>query len=150
MKNHSKILVIDDEEEILSILRHMLTKEGYEVEATKSGPEGYALVMQNKYTAVICDLSMPELDGLSLIRLVRGSHNLIPFVFLSGHAQEGHEREMINFGAHQLVQKPHLDRIPKILRLLISADHEFSALAEKGGDSMEFIELLNDVEKKKN
>ncbi len=150
MIQKSKILLIDDEEDILSILQFMLEKEGYEVEMTQSGSHGLEMVMKNKYTAVICDLSMPELDGLSLIKKVRSGHNLIPFVFLSGHAHGNHEREMINYGAYELVQKPNLDRIPEILRVLISASRELDALAKKGGDSMEFIELINDVEKIKN
>ncbi len=144
----NKILLIDDEEDILAILKFILTREGYEVEMTMSGPEGYEMAMKNDYKAVVCDLSMPELDGLSLIKKVRSGHNLIPFVFLSGHANEGHEREMINYGAHDLVHKPDLERIPGILRVLIKAGCEIEALAKNGGDSMEFIELIHDVEKK--
>jgi DNA-binding response OmpR family regulator len=148
MTQKSKILLIDDEEDILHILRFTLLREGYDVESTMSGPAGLALVMKNKYTAVVCDLNMPELDGLSLIKKVRAGHNLVPFVFLSGHAHGNHEREMINYGAYELVMKPNLDRIPEVLRVLNKAGRELDDLAKKGGDAMEFLELINDADKK--
>ena len=68
----SKILVMDDEEIICAILGERLTMEGYEVRTAYNGRRGLELFYDIPVELVITDLLMPELDGLEVIRTLRG------------------------------------------------------------------------------
>ena len=72
-----RILVVDDEEMILSLLCRILTSEGYQVACASNGQIALAKVGRNAYDAVICDLSMPVMGGLAFYReLLRTSPGL--------------------------------------------------------------------------
>ncbi len=62
-----RILVVDDEEQILSLLKHMLEQEGYEVLTAEDGEQGMTLVNKNSIDLVITDMIMPVKDGLKFI-----------------------------------------------------------------------------------
>lgn len=146
MKN--KILLVDDEPEILNTLGFLLAHEGYEIETASNGEEALVALADNSFKAVVCDLLMPKLDGLSLLRKVRSDNKLIPFLFLSGHAGIEEELEVTNFGAYDLVHKPHLNQIPGALSKLIQADKEVKMLQDSGVEAMEFLELLHNSNKR--
>jgi two-component system, NtrC family, nitrogen regulation response regulator NtrX len=71
----AKILVIDDEKSIRSTLKEILEYENNEVDLAASGPEGILLFTMDKHDIVLCDIKMPEMDGLEVLsRLFEISH----------------------------------------------------------------------------
>jgi DNA-binding NtrC family response regulator len=137
------VLIIDDENDIIEILSFILTREGMEVVAAYDGIEALKLLNSRKFSGVVSDLLMPNLDGLALLKLVRANNNKVPFIFLSGNATSIDEREMINYGAYELIHKPELDRVPDSLRKLFKSDREVVSLENAGDEAREFLDLLH-------
>lgn len=95
-----KILVIDDEELITKSLLKLLDKEGYNTTVVRSGREAIDKVKEVNYDLIICDVRMPEMDGIETIEQVRAylkksKKKLIPEILITGYADiEKYEKAM--------------------------------------------------------
>lgn len=85
MQHKSSILVVDDADTILHLMRHTLAKAGYNVRIADNGNEALALARQHKFDAVFTDIHMPEMDGISLIKALRSlpGYEHIPILALT-------------------------------------------------------------------
>jgi len=79
MKN---VLIIDDNEEILSIFKQLLLGEGYRVTTANNGAIGMILFMRQNFDLVITDLNMPEMNGLEIIKRIKNIIN-VPIILMS-------------------------------------------------------------------
>jgi CheY-like chemotaxis protein len=81
-----RILIVDDEPEIVSLLRDILEKAGHQVEHAEHGLEALARVEQSRFDAIFCDLRMPGLDGRGLRRRLMSSHPVYErrMIFVTG------------------------------------------------------------------
>ncbi len=105
-KDHiTKILVIDDTACDRELLVAVLEDKGYEVICADNGGVGLMLCHQQTPDAVVLDLNMPGIDGLSLLRQLRILHPSLPVVIFSGHSPQEVEEEMLNQGATAFIQK---------------------------------------------
>jgi len=100
-----KILVIDDEPPIRKLLRMGLSTQGYEVLEAPNGKAGLELLAQ-KPDLVILDLGLPDVDGLELLRTIRGRKEGVPIVVLSSRGDEAGKVQALDFGADDYVTKP--------------------------------------------
>jgi two-component system KDP operon response regulator KdpE len=100
-----KILVIDDEPPIRKLLRMGLNTQGYEVLEAPSGKTGLELLAQNP-DLVILDLGLPDVDGLELLRTIRGRKEGVPIVVLSSRGDEAGKVQALDLGADDYVTKP--------------------------------------------
>ena len=113
----TKILVIDDDARDRSLLVAVLEEKGYEVILADNGRVGLILCHQRTPDAVVLDLNMPGIDGLSLLRQLRILHPTLPVVVFSGHSPREVEEEMLNQGATAFIQKAFsLDLLGSALR----------------------------------
>jgi len=81
----SAVLVIDDEEQVLDLLKTALTLHGHQVEIAKDGQEGITKFDRRSYDVVITDICMPGLDGISVVHHIRGStKRATPVMGISG------------------------------------------------------------------
>jgi DNA-binding NtrC family response regulator len=147
MKN-KKILIVDDEAEIAEVLEFYLKKEGFEVRVAVNGIEALGFLNFESFDGVICDLAMPKMDGLTLLKKVRENNDLVPFIYLSGHAEAEKEHEMISYGAYEVVHKPHLHLVSGALKNLLKADVEVKILEGSTKEADEFLEILHSSGKK--
>ena len=102
----AKILVIDDERSIRSTLEDILSFEKYKVDAASDGREGLQMIGSGKYDLVLCDIKMPDIDGMEVLRQVVESDKDVPVVMISGHADIKSAVECIKFGAYDFIEKP--------------------------------------------
>jgi len=100
-----RILVIDDEEPILRLLRRILTASGYEALVAASGPEGLELIRQKQPDLVLLDLSMPGMDGLAVCREVR-QWSSAPIIVVSARGEERFKVHALDLGADDYLTKP--------------------------------------------
>ncbi len=113
----TKILVIDDDARDRGLLVAVLEEKGYEVILADSGGVGLMLCHQQTPDAVVLDLNMPGIDGLSILRQLRILHPTLPVVVFSGHSTQDIEEEMLNQGATAFIQKAFsLDLLGSALR----------------------------------
>ncbi|MFP5387512.1 MAG: response regulator [Bacteriovoracia bacterium] len=149
MNDRPRILLIDDEKDILTLLGSFLEGEGFEVETAENGELALKKINSESFSAVVCDLKMPVMDGITLLKKIREAKNFLPFVFLSGHANLDDEHEVINYGSYELIHKPHIDKIPMTLRALLKADQEVKRLEKSGVHAIDFLEILHESNIKK-
>jgi two-component system KDP operon response regulator KdpE len=100
-----RVLVIDDEPPIRKLLRMGLGTQGYETLEAANGKAGLEMLAQNP-DLVILDLGLPDVDGLELLRMIRGRNERIPIVVLSSRGDEAGKVEALDLGADDYVPKP--------------------------------------------
>jgi DNA-binding response OmpR family regulator len=118
-----KVLVIDDEKDIVELIRHNLEREGYEVLAATSGESGLALALVHAPRAVILDRMMPGLDGLEVCRQLRQQKQTpyLPIILLTAKATEADRVAGLEAGGDDYITKPFsprelMARIKSVLR----------------------------------
>lgn len=102
---NEKILVVDDEAEIVELLADYLSAEGYVVVVASNGQEALAKARAEKPDLVVLDIMMPGLDGFEVCRLLRAQSN-IPIIMLSAKQQEGDKVLGLGLGADDYIAKP--------------------------------------------
>ena len=101
----SKLLLIDDESQILRTLQATLATQGYEIKTAPNGLDGLILFREWRPDLVITDLSMPEMSGVELCREIRAIAST-PIIVLSVREQEGAKVAALDAGADDYVTKP--------------------------------------------
>ncbi|MCB8994522.1 MAG: sigma-54-dependent Fis family transcriptional regulator [Bacteroidales bacterium] len=102
----AKILVIDDEKSIRTTLQEILQYESHEVDLASSGPEGLEMFAQSKYDIVLCDIKMPEMDGLEVLEKIIEKESDTQVIMISGHGNVENAVFAIKRGAYDFIQKP--------------------------------------------
>ncbi len=110
----AKILVIDDEAAIRRILREILEHEQYQVDDAATAIEALPLVKENEYDAILCDIKMPQMDGIEFLEETKKICDA-PVIMISGHGTIDTAVEAIKKGAFDYISKP-----PELNRLLIT------------------------------
>jgi two-component system phosphate regulon response regulator PhoB len=107
------ILVIEDEEDILELVRYNLAKEGYEVICATTGEEGLGVARSKLPTLVVLDLMLPGVDGLEVCRLLKADAKArhIPIVILTARSEEADIVAGLELGADDYVTKPFSPRV---------------------------------------
>ncbi len=112
-----RVLVVDDEESIRASLRMILEFERYRVDEAANGREALRRVMTRPPAAVLLDIKMPEMDGLSTLSSLRERGHDMPVVMISGHGDIAAAVEATRLGAYDFLEKPlERDRVLLALR----------------------------------
>jgi two-component system, OmpR family, KDP operon response regulator KdpE len=101
----TRVLVVDDEPQILRGLRANLVARGYEVDTSADGETALDLAIKSRPDVVILDLGLPGMDGVEVIRGLR-AWSSVPIIVLSAREQEGEKVEALDAGADDYVTKP--------------------------------------------
>jgi CheY-like chemotaxis protein len=102
------VVVADDDEDILMLVRATLSSGGYDVAVARNGAAALALLRERRPAAVVLDIAMPELDGLEVLARLRADPETadLPVVLLSARAQESDVARGYELGASKYVRKP--------------------------------------------
>ncbi|MBO5622795.1 MAG: response regulator transcription factor [Butyrivibrio sp.] len=99
------ILVCDDDREIVDAIEIYLEQEGFHVYKAYDGEEGLSVLRKNQIHLAIVDIMMPKLDGIHLVKELRG-FSTIPVIFLSAKSEDSDKILGLNIGADDYVTKP--------------------------------------------
>jgi two-component system alkaline phosphatase synthesis response regulator PhoP len=107
------ILIVEDDEDILELVRYNLAKEGYEVAGVRSGEEAIRLVDSMKPDLVVLDLMLPGLDGLEVCKLIKNDEKVryISIVMLTAKGEEADIVTGLELGADDYITKPFSPRV---------------------------------------
>ena len=106
-----RVLIIDDEESMLTILTSLLSKEGYSVQAVSDGRQGLKKLESGELPdLVITDIKMPDIDGIEVLREVKSMDPYLPVVIISAHADKQKAIDACNEGAYYFLEKPFPNR----------------------------------------
>ncbi len=100
-----KILLVDDEPEILEICRDYLKASSYDVVTAKDGVQGLLSARREKPDLIVLDLMMPEMDGLDMCRTLRRESN-VPIIMLTARVEETDKLIGLELGADDYMTKP--------------------------------------------
>jgi two-component system, OmpR family, alkaline phosphatase synthesis response regulator PhoP len=111
---HETILVVDDEQDILELLRYNLEREGYKVLTVESGEAAVSETLAARPDLVILDLMLPGIDGVEVCRRIRSKEDLnnIPIIMLTAKSEDSDIISGLEVGADDYVAKPFS---PKVL-----------------------------------
>lgn len=106
MNKQYRLLVVDDEQDVLSLLETLLKKDGHEVETATSGEEALAKMEENIPDLVITDLYMDGMNGMQLMESIHSKTPLLPVIILSGQAQIRDAVKATHMGSTAFLTKP--------------------------------------------
>jgi two-component system alkaline phosphatase synthesis response regulator PhoP len=108
MQNNNRVLVVDDEPDILDLLKYNLEREGYEVEVASNGQEAIKKAEFFKPELILLDIMMPKMDGVETCRLLREMPDMKDsyIIFLTARAEEYSEVAAFDVGADDYLNKP--------------------------------------------
>lgn len=138
-----KVLVVDDEEDILEFLSFALEKDGFEVKTTTSGTKAIPLAKEYKPDIIILDVMMPGIDGIETcteLRAIKELENTM-IVFLTARNEDYSQIAGFDAGADDYVSKPIK---PKVLSSRLKALLRRKIYQSQGGDSNNIL-VRNDV-----
>ena len=101
-----RILLVEDEPAIAGDIRHALSETGYVVDIVRDGEEGWFRASTEDYDALILDLGLPKLDGLSVVRRLREEASTVPILVLTARGSWLQRVEGIDAGADDYLTKP--------------------------------------------
>jgi len=105
-----RILVVDDDPAARELAAQALRPEGFEVTAVASGREALEATRKTSFDLVICDIWMPEMDGLETTAAIRaqeqGTGRHLPIIALTSHAMQGDQERCLAAGVDVYVPKP--------------------------------------------
>ena len=108
MSSKFKILIADDEPNILLSLEFLMKKAGYEVFVARNGAEAMEILQNNTPSLVVLDIMMPDTDGYQICRYIRATESLkqVKVVFISAKTKEIDVAKGLSLGADDYVTKP--------------------------------------------
>ena len=107
----ARILVVDDSEDAVALLRRLLKREGYtDVEGTTDPTSVEALHRAHPFDLILLDIEMPVMDGIAVIERIKplAGEDFLPVIMVTGHSDEAHRLRALRHGARDYILKPYV------------------------------------------
>ena len=101
-----KILIIEDEDSLVAALKRGLIAEGYAVETSSNGKEGYFLASEHSYDLILLDILLPDMNGFEICEELRMRGNSTPILMLTAQSDDLDVAEGLDLGADDYLLKP--------------------------------------------
>ena len=100
------ILVVDDDEDFLQVLRILLKREGYLIETASTGKEAIEKTTENFYSLILVDRKLPDIDGVQLILKIPDKGSKVRKVIFTGFPSLDNDQQVIDLGVDAYITKP--------------------------------------------
>ena len=158
-----KILVVDDEAPVRDTIRKGLSQMGgYDVEVAQNGVEAIAKIEKDVFDLVLTDLKMPEMDGLELLKTIKGTRPEVMVILITAYGSVETAVEAMKIGANDYITKPidlnelllHVSKVQKeslllkenrLLRMEVKKKFEFNNIIGKSKKMQEIFSLIEKV-----
>ena len=100
------ILLIDDDQDILDYYRDALSQKGYRIQTASDGKEGVALARWRRFDVILSDISMPGMDGITMLRTIRESNLDVPVILATSDPRAETAIRAVEYGAFRYLTKP--------------------------------------------
>ncbi len=104
--NKTKILVIDDEEDLCFLFKKILGSEGYAVLIAHNGYDGIKINKKHNPDIIILDLKMPKMGGIETLRRIRKKDTIVTVIILTGYGDAETVREAADLDVYEYIAKP--------------------------------------------
>jgi len=106
--SQGRILVVDDEPTVLSVIERVLQQSGYDVTVCTGGQQAFSYYASNRFDLVLLDVMMPDLDGVEILQRLRATHPRARVMLMTGHAEENVQARLRDFADVPVLSKPFL------------------------------------------
>ncbi|MGF1494277.1 MAG: response regulator transcription factor [Microcoleaceae cyanobacterium] len=143
-----RLMLVDDDPNLILLVRDYLAFRGYEVVTAKHGKEALELLEKDLPDLIICDIMMPQMDGYTLVQTIREDERMswVPVLFLSAKGQSQDKVKGLNTGADVYIVKPFEPE--ELVAQVESSLRQASRLKERSGrstDQAPIIKVRDDV-----
>lgn len=147
MESKAKILIVEDETDIVEFLEYNLDKEGYQLEKAYDGEEGYEKAIAFKPDLILLDIMMPKMDGIELCEKLRTEQDFSNTIiaFLTARSESFTQISALDTGGDDFINKPIKPNVLKSrVRALLRRHPKFNT--KKGNEVLKFGELIIDLD----
>ncbi len=141
-KSDIKILIVDDEEKILSRIERILSKEGYMPDVSPNGITAIKYLSEKEYDIILTDINLPDKSGFEIMDFIKSSGLDILMLVLTGYASVDSAIRAIKMGAYDFIQKP---ADAETLKLVIHRAAERVMLKKENEKNLKELEKLNEL-----
>jgi DNA-binding NtrC family response regulator len=113
--NKGRLLIVDDEPMILKWLKANLEELADDVITAENGLQAISVLQSEEVHCVICDINMPKLNGVEVIKRLRVFNKDLPFIFYTGHGNSDLMLEAATYGAFDFLNKPDMDGLEDVV-----------------------------------
>jgi two-component system response regulator HydG len=129
-----KILIIDDDMDLCTLLGKFLTRNGYEVDMAYSGNKGIAKFTEGKFDLVICDYRLGDMEGINVLTALRKENPAAKVLMITGYSDIKTAVEVIKMGAYDYIVKPLIpDEVLSVVNKAIQAASPVATLEPGSG-----------------
>lgn len=143
------LLIIDDEPDIRMRLSDLLEEYAEKIYVAANGKEGLETFNSHEIHCIICDINMPEMNGVELIKALRTQGTNTPFIFYTAHGNRDLMLEAVKYGAFDFLDKPNLNGLEDVISRGLA--HGFNmgegTAEEDAGFVSDYQELLRQLPK---
>lgn len=133
------ILLVDDERQLTSALEVILKQNKFSVDVANNGEDGLDMALTGIYDAIVLDIMMPKLDGLSVLKILRDNKISTPILMLTAKSETADKISGLNLGADDYLTKPfNTEELVARIRALLRRKSEFT------GDVLSFSDITLD------
>lgn len=157
-----RILILDDEESFRNVLTVILKKEGYEVEGAANGKEGLSRIGEATFDHILCDIRMPQMDGLEFLQEAKRMGVEAPIIMMSAYGTIDTAIEAMKMGAYDYISKPfkpdeiiltlkkaeereRLRKENELLRREVRKEYSFENIISKNEKMQKIFEIIRKV-----
>lgn len=115
-----KILLVDDEESVLTLLERTMKREGHDVLLATNGEQALEMVKIHSPACVVADLVMPVMDGMILLKQMREQGFNMPFIFFSAYGTDKNRMLALEYDAYDFINKDKIGDIIKAVNEVIN------------------------------
>jgi DNA-binding NtrC family response regulator len=131
--NALRVLIVDDEEELVSALVERLNLRGFAARGVTTGAKALEILESQEFEVVLLDVKMPGLGGLEVIRRIKGKRPALEVILLTGHGSVKSIEEGMALGAFDYLMKP--VKIDNLVRILTAAGSGVKPQVSEGGQA---------------
>jgi len=102
------LLVVDDDDALRIVVTDLLLKEGYKITTASGGREAIDLLNKNRFDLVLLDIIMPDVDGFSVLKLIKAEHPKVKVIMLTAYSELKMAVESKKLGADDFIAKPYM------------------------------------------
>lgn len=147
--NKGNLLIIDDEVLLLKGLKMHLGELADNIYVAEDGIKALDILKDKEVHCIMCDINMPKMNGIEVIKSIRSANNNVPFIFYTGHGNHELMLEAVKYGAFDFLSKPGMEGMEEIITRGLKKGIGLDDDSSKSDYMTDYQNLLNDLKDQK-
>lgn len=141
------LLLIDDEPILLQSLKSVLEDLADEIYTAENGSKGYEVFKANTVHCIVCDINMPVMNGVELLKKLQAENCSVPLIFYTGHGNRELMLQAATYGAFDFLDKPMLFGLEEVVTRALATRNSTAPKSTDDEFMSEYTKMLLELEK---